>query len=197
MSEPPTRKKRRPEKKTAEPEKKTAEPDVGFVRRPRARSRGGAFRRAARVGFVIGADAKEAPKPASRGWRVQLWDPARRRRLPGAGDPPRPAAPPSTPVATPAPPATADHVEFGLRLLESLKDGSLDLASAQKQLKDLMVSGTPPPAAASPRPSRALAPARRARAQGVHAREDHRIRRSRRLPHARVGKEDRVAQSRV
>ena len=45
-------------------------------------------------------------------------------------------------------------MEFGLRLLESLKDGSLDLESAQKQLKDLMVSGTPPPAAAaSPSPA--------------------------------------------
>ena len=57
---------------------------------------------------------------------------------------PRPPAPPTTPLATPAPPATSDQVEFGLQLLESLKAGELDLASAQKQLKDLMVSGTPP-----------------------------------------------------
>ena len=42
--------------------------------------------------------------------------------------------------------ASDDQVKFGFQLLEAVKAGALDMASAQKQLRDLMVSGTPPPA---------------------------------------------------
>ena len=41
--------------------------------------------------------------------------------------------------------ASDAHVQHGFELLEAVKAGALDMASAQKQLKDLMVSGTPPP----------------------------------------------------
>ena len=60
---------------------------------------------------------------------------------------PAPPAPPSTPAATPLVDAASDdQVKFGFQLLEAVKAGALDMASAQKQLRDLMVSGTPPPA---------------------------------------------------
>ena len=75
-------------------------------------------------------------RPARRG--------ARRGRAPVAT--PVPAAPPSTPSATPLVDSASDaHVQHGFELLEAVKAGALDMASAQKQLKDLMVSGTPPP----------------------------------------------------
>ena len=43
-------------------------------------------------------------------------------------------------------------MEYGFQLLEAVKAGALDVASAQKQLKALMVSGTPPPPTPPARP---------------------------------------------
>ena len=63
-----------------------------------------------------------------------------------ANTPTPPNAPPSTPNATPHMDAASDaHVLYGFQLLEAVRAGALDIELAQKQLRDLMVSGTPPP----------------------------------------------------